>query len=119
MLRAIAIALIVCLGAFVVWHFFFPIAVGAISISVGAWAFVVASVVAFCTMILLLFILSGLAVFTIGLFGFAWLVIAVMLFPFIFPILLPLFVLLIFIALVRAKKIKNVKKLKANVDSSI
>lgn len=106
MSAGIVLLLLLSLGIIVGWHFFFPLLVGGvIAITAATWGILVASVVIFCTAILLVFIFAGAGAFILGIFAFVWLVLAVILFPIIFPIVFPLFVLLLIISyFVRRRK---------------
>ena len=103
MLKTLLLALLIILIVVVGWQFAFPILGGIVAISAVAWGLTVASIVIFCTAILLLFIFTGIGALFVGAPLFVWTVIAIILFPILFPIMLPLFILFLFVALLRRK----------------
>ena len=77
----------------------------------GTWGVISAVVILFCAAILLVFIFFGLALIVLGGLVLAGSILAAMTFPFLIPILVPLFVVWLFCCLVRpprpAKKQKR------------
>jgi hypothetical protein len=103
----IAVTLLVILGLILGWHWLF---VGAVAVSATVWAVVVTSIVLFCVGVLSLFILTGLGVLFVTLFGLIWTILAVILLPVLFPILVPLLIILLFISYIRKKQKNNLIK---------
>ena len=67
----------------------------------GAWGVISAVVILFCAAILLVFVFFGLALIVLGCLVLAGSILAAMTFPFLLPILIPLFVVWLFCCLVR------------------
>ncbi len=107
MLRALAVGLIVVLLVIFAAHMAVPLVAGAITLSVGIWTFLIASVVAFCIMIVLAFVFTGIGLMIAGGAGFIWLLVTLVLFPFLLPILLPLFLVAMFISYVNKRRAKK------------
>jgi len=57
-----------------------------------------------CGVILLFYMLAGIAAFVLGLMVFIWCVIAIALFPMVFPVLVPLLIVVAFIAILRRRQ---------------
>ena len=67
----------------------------------GAWGVISAVVILFCAAILLVFVFYGLALIILGCLVLAGSIIAAMTFPFLLPILIPLFAVWLFCCLVK------------------
>ena len=67
----------------------------------GAWGVISAVVILFCAAILLVFVFFGMALIVLGCLVLAGSILAAMTFPFLLPILIPLFVVWLFCCLVR------------------
>ena len=72
------------------------------AISVGG--LVVAVVAMFCAAIVLAFVFAGIGVLVLGVLVLAGLLVALIMFPFLLPLLIPLFIVWLFIAIVRRPK---------------
>jgi hypothetical protein len=70
----------------------------------GTWGVISAVVILFCVAILLVFVFFGLALMVLGGLVVAGSILAAMTFPFLFPILIPLFVVWLFCFLVKPKR---------------
>ena len=70
----------------------------------GTWGVISAVVILFCVAILLVFVFFGLALMILGGLVVAGSILAAMTFPFLFPILIPLFVVWLFCCLVKPKR---------------
>ncbi|MFC1794398.1 hypothetical protein ACFL3Q_12515 [Planctomycetota bacterium] len=70
----------------------------------GTWGIVSAVVILFCAAILLVFVFFGLALIVLGGLVLAGSILAAMTFPFLFPILIPLFVVWLFCCLVKPSR---------------
>jgi len=70
----------------------------------GVWGLIVATVTLFCVAILLAFVFAGVALLLLGVFAMVGLVLAAVAFPFLLPIVIPLFILWMFCVLVRPPK---------------
>jgi len=75
--------------------------VGAVT---GTWGVVSAVVILFCAAILLVFVFFGLALMVLGVLVLGGSILAAMTFPFLFPILIPLFVVWLFCCLIKPKR---------------
>ncbi len=115
MIRKLAILLVVVMVGFLAWHVVGPGDVVSIRINgqeltspfdavVGAWGLVVAAVTLFCVAILLAFVFAGVALLLLGVLALVGLILAVVAFPFLLPILVPLFLVWMFCLLVRPPK---------------
>lgn len=67
----------------------------------GAWGMISAVVILFCAAILLVFVFFGLALVVLGCLVLAGSILVAMTFPFLIPILIPLFVVWLFCCLMR------------------
>ena len=63
-----------------------------------AWGIVVATITLFAIGALLFFILPGILTILLSLFALGWAILAIVLFPFLFPLITPVFIILVFIA---------------------
>lgn len=68
---------------------------------VGGWGLLVLSIVLFCIAILLAFVLAGVGLLVLGCFVLAGVIISAVVFPFLLPLLIPLFVVWAFVAWIR------------------
>lgn len=110
MKNVLLFTLILLLILIIGWHIIFPLMGGVIAFSVAAWGALIASVVAFCVAIMLLFVLTGVGIFTLGAVFFVWTLLAILLFPVIFPIIVPLLIIFFFISYFRRKQNLGDKK---------
>jgi len=112
MIRKLAMLLAVVMIGVLVWHVVGPGDVVSIRINgqeltspfdavVGVWGLIVAAVTLFCVVILLAFVFAGVALLLLGVFALVGLVLAAVAFPFLLPLLIPLFLLWLFCLLVR------------------
>jgi hypothetical protein len=101
LLIAIALILIVELG----FHLILPLlgiaTVITVGVLAGAWGIVVGTIVFFCIVGLLFFVIPGALILLLGLFALIWVIIAVVLFPVILPIIFPMLIILLFIGYAR------------------
>jgi len=115
MIRKLAILLAVVMVVVLAWHIFGPGEAISIQINgreiegpfdaiLGVWGLVVATVTLFCVAILLAFVFAGVALLLLGIFALVGLVLAAVAFPFLLPIVIPLFILWMFCVLVRPPK---------------
>lgn len=65
---------------------------------VSAWGFLVATVVLFCVAILLAFVFAGVGLLVLGCLVLVGLILGAVAFPFLLPLLLPLFIVWAFVA---------------------
>ena len=75
--------------------------VGPEKLAAEGWSVLVSIVVLFCAAILLAFVFAGLGLIVLGLVVAAGLVAAWLAFPFLLPLLIPLFLVWIFVAAIR------------------
>lgn len=71
---------------------------GPMKAAVSGWGFLVATVVLFCVAILLAFVLAGVGLVVLGCFVLVGLILAAVAFPFLLPLLIPLFIVWAFVA---------------------
>ena len=74
---------------------------GPFAVLVGGWGLVITTVVLFCVAILLAFILAGVGLVVLGVLALVGLILVGVAFPFLLPLLLPLFIVWAFCAGVR------------------
>jgi uncharacterized membrane protein YphA (DoxX/SURF4 family) len=77
--------------------------VGPAKIAAEGWGFLVAVVALFCSAILLTFVFAGIGLIVLGLLVLAGLAAAWVAFPFLLPLLVPLFIVWIFVAIFRGR----------------
>ena len=70
----------------------------------GAWGLILATVIFFCVAILLTFVFMGVWLIVIGCLALVGIILAVVAFPFLLPLLIPLFILWAFCAWARKGK---------------
>jgi hypothetical protein len=104
MIKALFFTLLALLLVIIGWHLFFPFLGAVIAFTAGAWATLIASVIILCVAILLAFVFAGAGIFIFGIMAFVWVIIAIALFPIIFPIVAPLFIIFLFISYFCKKK---------------
>jgi len=97
------IALLSILILVAAWHIFFPMLGVVVAVGAGAWSILVGTVVFLSVAVLLFFLLTGVGILILSIFSFIWVVFAITLFPFLFPLFLPLLVIVLFIAYVRRR----------------
>lgn len=97
------LALILIVVLVIAWHLIFPLLGLSLVVTGSAWWTIVSTIFLLCVAILLFFVFTGLAVALICLFGFVWIILAIGFFPILFPVLVPLFIIMCFIAYVRRK----------------
>jgi hypothetical protein len=115
MIKKLALILAVLMIVFVAWAFLG--AGDAISITingreitspieavVGVWGLILAVMILFCVAILLAFVLAGVGLIVLGCLAFVALVLAAIAFPFLLPILIPLFIVWLFCSIARRSK---------------
>jgi len=107
MLKAFIIALIVMFGLLAMIHVAMPVFAGVIAVGTGIWAFLITSVVAFCVFIMAIFLVPIAVFYIIGVVAVAWLVLAIFALPLAFPILLPLFIVMLFVMYNRRQRKKS------------
>jgi len=112
MAKKLAIALAVLMLAIAAWGLFLESSgvtivingrevTGPFQGAVGAGGLVVALIALLCAAILLLFVFAGIALMWLGFFVFLGMVLAVLAFPFLLPLLIPLAILWGFLAMTR------------------
>src|SRR5258708_2909341 len=85
---AIALILICVIG----FHLLLPVLGIAIVMSGAAWGVIVATITLFAIAALLFFIIPGILIILLSLFAFGWVILSIVLFPFLFPLVLPVFI---------------------------
>ncbi len=74
---------------------------GPVKVAAEGWGLLVAVVALFCAAILLAFVFAGIGLIVLGVLVLAGLVLAWLAFPFLVPLLVPLFLVWLFVAAVR------------------
>jgi hypothetical protein len=77
---------------------------GPMELAAKGWAVLVSVVVLFCAAILLIFVFAGIGVILLGALVLASLLGLAVIFPFLLPLLIPLFLVWLFVAAVRSRK---------------
>lgn len=77
---------------------------GPMETAVSSWGLLTASVILFCVAILLAFVFAGVGLAVLGFLLLAGLIFAVIVLPLLWPLLLPLFIVWAFVALMRHGK---------------
>ncbi len=72
---------------------------GPLGAFIGIWGFIFTLVIFFCVGILLAFVLAGVGLIVLGALAFVGIVIAAIAFPFLIPLLIPLFLVWVFCSL--------------------
>jgi len=104
MIKALLFTLLALVVVIIGWHLFFPFLGALIVFTAGAWAALIVSVVILCVAILLAFVFAGAGIFIFGIIAFIWVILAITLFPIIFPVVAPLFIIFLFISYFCRKK---------------
>ena len=94
LLSAIVLILICVVG----FHLLLPFLGIAIAMTGAAWGIIVATIAFFSITALLFFMLPVLVIILLSFFAFGWAILAIALFPFLFPLIMPVFIILLFIA---------------------
>jgi len=71
---------------------------------IGVWGLILAVIILFCVAILLAFVLAGVGLIVLGCLALVALIVAVIAFPFLLPILIPLFIVWLFCSIARRGK---------------
>jgi len=117
MARNIAIVLVIVMLALVGWVMFqasdITIIVngqrlsGPMKLAAEGWGLLVTFVALFCAAILLTFVFAGIGLLVLGALVFAGLIAAWVAFPFLLPLLIPLFIVWVFVAAMRGRTSKG------------
>jgi hypothetical protein len=67
---------------------------------ISAWGLILALVILFCVAILLAFVLAGVGLIVLGVLALVGLILAAIAFPFLLPLLIPLFIVWVFCSFV-------------------
>ncbi len=100
LLFAIALILICAISFFLI----FPLLGIAFVMSSTAWGIIIGTIILFSLCVLLFFIIPGILIVLISMLAFIWVVISIALFPFLFPLIIPVFIILLFIAYAHRKR---------------
>lgn len=114
MVKSVAVLLVILLVALLVWVALqssnISITVnghkltGPAELAVEGWGLLVTIVTLFCAAILLVFVFTGIGLMVLGALVLAGFVAAWIAFPFLLPLLIPLFVVWIFLAVAQPRK---------------
>jgi hypothetical protein len=72
--------------------------------AVGLSGIVVGAIALFCAAIVMVFVVAGVGVIAVGLLVLAGVVVALVMFPFMLPLLIPLFIVWLFVAIIRKSR---------------
>jgi hypothetical protein len=111
MIRRLALILAVFMFIFLGWALFLGSDVISITINgreitgpfdaaIGVWSLILTLVILFCVAILLAFVLVGAGLIILGCLALVGLILAGIAFPFLLPLLIPLFILWVFCSIV-------------------
>jgi hypothetical protein len=115
MAKKLAIALVVFMLAIVAWGLFLESnavtivingqqVTGPLKDAIGMGGLVAVLIALFCAAILLVFVFAGIGIIVLGCFVFVGVIVASLAFPFLLPLLIPLAILWVFIAISRRVK---------------
>lgn len=115
MIKKLALVLAVLMVVFLAWAFLGASDAVSITINgreisspfdaiVGVWGLILAVIILFCVAILLAFVLAGVGLIVLGCLAFVALILAAIAFPFLLPILIPLFIVWLFCSIARGSK---------------
>jgi len=107
MFFAFIMAMIALVALAIVSHMFLPVVAGAIAVGTGMWLIMIFSIIAFSVIIMGVFIATSMGVVVLAVIGAAWLIASLVLFPLVFPVLLPLFIVFLFMIFVRRRRYKK------------
>ena len=118
MIKKTAIILAIIMMGLLLWVFLGPVAPVSIFINgqevtgpagwaVSIWATILTTVILFCVAILLAFVFTGVGLVLLFVFSSVLLILASVLLPFLLPLMLPLFIVWMFCALLRKRKTKS------------
>lgn len=96
MLRAFLIAIFALILILLFTHLFVPVFAGTIILGTFALLWLIGSVVAFCMLMMAVFVAAPIILFVLVSFAGVWLLASLVMLPIMFPILLPLFVVMLF-----------------------
>lgn len=77
---------------------------GPLGLAISAWGLLLAAVILFCVAILLAFVFAGVGLIVLGCFVLVGLILAAVAFPFLLPVLIPLFLVWLFCSIARRTK---------------
>jgi len=111
-IRRLALILAVFMIVFLAWALFIGGNVVSITINgreitgpfgalIGVWSFILTLVILFCVAILLAFVFAGIGLIILGCLALVGLILAAIAFPFLLPLLIPLFIVCVFCSIAR------------------
>ena len=111
MIKRMALILAVFMFVFLAWVLFLGGDAVSITINgreitgpfgalVGIWSFILTLVILFCVAILLAFVFAGIGLIVLGSLALVGLILAAVAFPFLLPLLIPLFIVWLFCSIV-------------------
>ncbi len=108
--RLLIAAIVLILLCVICFYTLLPILGIAVIMSGAAWGIVIATITLFAIACLLFFFIPGILIILLSFFAFGWVILAIALFPFLFPLVLPVFIILLFIAYMSRRRIPPVDK---------
>lgn len=85
------------------WFIWFPLLGGVLVVTTAMFLPLAIFVFILCVAILLVFLVTGVGIFVLGGGAFVWTLAAIVLFPIFFPVMIPLFIVFLFVAYVMSK----------------
>ena len=115
MVRKLALILAILMIVLLGWSLLGPAAQVSVSINgceitgplgaaVGLWGLILTTVVLFCVAILLAFVFAGVGLVIVGCLVLVGLILAAVSLPFLLPLIIPLFIVWVFCAVLRRRK---------------
>lgn len=103
MIRTLALILVAAMVAILAWALFSPAYTVSVSVNgrpitgpfgaiIGMWGLILTVVILFCVAILLAFVFAGVGLIVLGCLALVGVILAAIAFPFLLPILVPLFI---------------------------
>ena len=103
----ILVTLALLLLLIVLWYLVLPALGISIIVTGNTWNVVVGTIFALAVIGLLFFIITGVWIFILGLLALMWVVFAITIFPFLFPLFIPVLVVVLFIGYMRRRQQGN------------
>jgi hypothetical protein len=115
MIKTLGVVFVLLLLAVAAWFILFPgdsfnividgqPVTGPMRGAVGVGGIVAGAIALFCAAIVMVFVVAGVGVIVVGLLVLAGLVVALIMFPFMLPLLIPLFIVWLFVAIIRKSR---------------
>lgn len=96
--KALIVAIALILLCVIGFHLLLPLLGIAFVLTGAMWGVIVATITLFAIAALLFFILPGILILLLSLFALGWVIFSIIFFPLLFPLVMPVFIILLFIA---------------------